>query len=148
MAEPTVTQQRARLKTLLETVAGLNRVTDYTPLAAQGASLPLALPAPMEAEYDRTTFGAHSLLVRRQWEVIVLVRPAESGTEGAAEQAAEALIDGVLRDLAGNQHLTLDDGVGYDLILTGDSGTVRYTYASKEYAAVVFRMTTETLSYY
>jgi hypothetical protein len=136
----TIEEQEEALTPILEGITGIvEHFTDF-PDAVQARQLPCLITSPKEASYDRDTYGADSLLIRRQWQAVLLVKLAVEGREFQAEQEIKPFLTAVPVGLAAYPVITLEDGRGFQVELDkgSDRGARAVKYNDKWYTGTVF----------
>jgi hypothetical protein len=153
----TIDEMWAAIKPILAAVEitpgtkAIKLVLDDYPDAFQTRELPALVPSPQDATYDRETYGADSLLIRRLWQLRLYVAEADMGREFQNESATKPFLDAIPLALAAYPELTISDGGDHDgesfelhLDQGGDTGAKVLRYNSKFYAGALFRIYTVT----
>lgn len=141
----TIEEQEAAFTSILEAVSGIKKhFTDF-PDALQARQLPCVITAVRDATYDRDTYGADNLMIRRQWQAVVIVMLAVEGREFQPEQEAKPFLTSVPLALAAHPTITISDGGDHDgngfqveLHQGGDRGARPISYNGKQYIGSVF----------
>lgn len=136
----TIEEQEAEFTLILESISGIVKHFVNFPDAVQARQLPCLISSPKDAPYDRDTYGADNLLIRRQWQAILLVKIADEGREFQSEQEVKPFLTSVPVALAAYPVITLADGRGFQVELHAgnDRGARTITYNGKLYAGTVF----------
>jgi len=136
----TIEEQETALTPILESIAGIvKHFTDF-PDALQPSQLPCLITVAGEATYDRETYGADSLLIRRRWEAVLLIRLSDEVREFQSEQETKPFLTAIPLALAAHPVITLDDERSFQLELHqgGDRGARAVRYNNNSYAGSVF----------
>lgn len=129
---------RAALATTLGGVEGITKAFAWKPKDLLPHELPAAVLSPQTARY--TYPSAQEVARGRTWQVLVFVKKAESGTEYAAEVAAEAALDVVIDGLMGYQRIILTDQTFAYVRLEEDTHVVRMPFGPDTYAGFILTL--------
>lgn len=136
----TIEEQQDALQPIFAGVTGITEYLTDFPDAIQPSQLPCLITVASEATYDRDTYGADSLLIRRRWEAILLIKLRDPVREFQSEADVKPYLTSIPLALAAHPTITLDDGRGFQVELNqgGDRGTRGVKYNGNTYTGSLF----------
>lgn len=133
-----------RLKTIQETITGIQRAYDNGPKGLPPSDLPCFVNFTGPATDDWRALGSDHDVETRLYVMRLYVRPDTSGIDGEAEAACEPFFPLVRDTFASRPMLGLgqiNTGLaGVDAVFLGDQGTQLLRYDGVDYIGVEFRL--------
>jgi hypothetical protein len=136
----TIEEQQEALRPVFEDVTGITEYLEDFPDALQPQQLPCLITVAGEATYDQETYGADSLLIRRRWEAVLLIKLRDPTREFQSEQDVKPFLTSIPLALAAHPVITLEDGRGFEVKLHqgGDRGARGVRINNNPYTGSVF----------
>ena len=126
-----------RLQTLLGGVSGVVRAFDQLPGKLNAADLPAFIVVPGAAEF--TTIGRAVIQERREYALILYVKPLGADSFGVAHNDARPFFARVRALFAGKIRLNNLDGIT-QADLVADSGVAPLVYGESQYVGIEFTL--------